>query len=309
MDSIYHNPSHPAAFGGRSALQKAGNFEREAVRKFLNSDKVYRKFKKNRTKFKRARIFVSSMSHMFQADLMDIQKLSRANNGYRYILIVVDAFSRFTVAKPLKRKDATQVADALDEIFQELKEADRLAARALLATDLGTEFWNSKVRSVLDSYNISLYPLRAPKKASIAENSGKYLMDRLYRYLYFKGDDRWIDNLKDFVKAKNSRRNPRLTNLAPDQVNYENQSKVYESLFGDRFEKKNSIPLEVGQKVQMTVDTLPFHKSYRGYFKETIYEIKSRIDYNGIYRYTLVYTTDGVQVSGTYYAEELLPFE
>jgi hypothetical protein len=310
MDAIYHNPSHAAAFGGRSALRKAGNFEKKAVDKFLNSDKVYRKFKRNRTKFKRARIFVTSMSHIFQADLMDIQKLSRANSGYRYILIVVDAFSRYTVAKPLKRKGATQVAEALDDVFQELKEADMLAPRVLLATDLGTDFWNSKVRTVLTKYNVSHYALRAPKKASIAENSGRYLMDRLYKYLYLKGDDRWVDNLKDFVKAKNSRRNRRLDNLTPAEVNYENQSKVYESLYADRYDRKNiAPPLEIGQKVQMAIDTLPFHKSYRGYFKDTVYEIKSRVDYNGIYRYSLVDTTDGVQVSGTYYSEELLPFE
>jgi hypothetical protein len=310
MDKIYHNPSHPAAFGGRDALQKAGNFEKKAVEKFLNSDKVYRKFKRNKTKFERARIFVNSMSYAFQADLMDIQKLSRANSGYRYILIVVDTFSRFTIAKPLKRKGATHVAEALDETFQELKEAGMLAPRVLLATDLGTDFWNSKVREVLTKYNVTHYPLRAPKKASIAENSGRYVMERLYKFLYFKGDDRWVDNRKDFVKAKNNRRNRRLGNLTPAEVTYKNQSKVYESLYADRYDRKNATPpLEVGQRVQMAIDTLPFHKSYRGYFKDTIYEVKSRVDYNGIYRYSLVDTTDGVQVSGTYYSEELLPFE
>ena len=93
MENIYHNPRHPAAFGGRKALQQAGNYTQKAVENFLNNDKVYRKFKRNKTKFRRARIFASSMAYMFQADLMDVQKYSQKNKGYKFILIIIDCFS------------------------------------------------------------------------------------------------------------------------------------------------------------------------------------------------------------------------
>jgi hypothetical protein len=308
MESIYHNPSHPAAFGGRKPLQTAGNFKTKDVDLFLKSNKVYRKFKRNQTKFKRARIFVGSVAHMFQADLMDVQKLSRKNAGHNFILILVDAFSRFLIAKPLKNKSAVEVSKALSEAFSELKMKGLLAPSPLLATDLGTEFWNSHVKTVLGNYNISHFALRAPKKASLAENSGRYLMDRIYKFMYFSNKDRWIDHLQSFVNAKNSRRNPRLANLAPKDVNYDNQAKVYESLYPDRFDRHESQPLAIGQRVQMAYDAIPFHKSYKGYFKDNIYEIKNRVDYNGIYRYALIDTQDNYPISGTYYAEELQPF-
>jgi transposase InsO family protein len=308
MESIYTNPKHPAAFGGRRALQKAGNFRMENVDKYLKSNKVYRKFKKNKTKFQRARITVSSIAHIFQADLMDIQKLSRKNQGYRFVLILVDCFSRYTIAKPLKRKDASNVAQALDESFAELQKRNLLAPTALLATDLGLEFWNSQVKNVLQRYSIHHYALKAPIKAGISEITGRYIMDRLYKYMYSEETDRWIDRLQDFVEAKNSRRNRRLANLAPKDINYDNQSKVFEVLYDDRYERQPTKPLPIGQKVQIAFDSLPFHKSYKGYFKDNVYEITNRNDYNGIYRYSLKDTADNMSVSGTYYFEELQPF-
>ena len=52
---------------------------------------------------------------------------------------------------------------------------------------------------------------------------------------------------------------------------------------------------------------MTFAKSYHGYFSDKIYEIKRRHDHQGIYRYTITDTTDGEEISGTYYANELLP--
>ena len=310
MDTIYENPSHYAAYGGVKQLHSAVQQDstKSEVEQFLDKNRTYRKFKKNKTNFKRVRIFALSLGVMFQSDLFDVQKLSRSNNGYRYILVVVDCFSRMIYARPLKRKTAQLTADAFNDIFTHLKNSGTLGARVLMGSDLGTEMYNTEVEKIYDKFEISHFALRAPKKASLAEISGRYLLDRIYKHLFSTGTKRWIDDLENFVNAKNTRPNRTLGGLSSSQVNFENQSTVYDNLYPDRFTRKVSKkpPLTIGTKVQLALDVLPFHKSFHGYFSDETYRIKHRHDYNGLFRYTIEDTVDDQEISGSYYREELL---
>ena len=303
MDKIYHDPSNPAAYGGISLL--AGHAPRRKAEKYLRSNATYKRFFRNKTKFERARVLVPSMGHTFQADLFDMQKYARQNGGHKYIVLVVDCFSRFVCARPVRNKSGAQVANALRDIFQQLREQNRLAPRALLGTDLGNEFYNASADQVYAEFGIGHFGLRAPKKASLAEISGRWLLDRIYKHMHAAGVNKWVSLLPQFVQAKNARVN-RSIGLASSEVNYQNQAEVYRKLYGIT-KRKVELPLSVGQKVHLARDKLPFHKSFHGYFTEKVFEIIMSTSYNGIYRYTLLDLEDGVELSGTFYRQELMP--
>ena len=55
------------------------------------------------------------------ADLIDYRKFSRQNAGYKYILVIIDAFSRFAHTAALKTKKAEDSAAAMDTIFEKYK--------------------------------------------------------------------------------------------------------------------------------------------------------------------------------------------
>lgn len=55
------------------------------------------------------------------ADLIDYRKYSRKNGGMKYILVIIDAFSRFAYTEPLKFKTAKESAEAMDKIFNKFK--------------------------------------------------------------------------------------------------------------------------------------------------------------------------------------------
>lgn len=304
MDSIYTNPQHHAAYGGSRALQKATGLPSKTVKKFLNKNATFRKFKKNVTKFKRARIYAPSLAFVYQADLFELQKLSRSNNGYRYIVLVVDCFSRMVYARPIKRKTAELVAAAMRDIFDGIEKSGILSEKVLLGSDLGTDLWNTEVDKVYDHFNINHYALRKPKKASLAEISGRYLLDRLYKHLDATNSKRWIDDLQKFVAAKNNRPNKRL-GLAPAQVDDGNQTAVYKRLY-PHILGPTQTPIELGQKVQLALDRMPFSKSFAGYFGSKWYKVIRAHNYDGIYRYTLADDEDDQEMSGSYYREELL---
>ena len=70
-----------------------------------------------RTKFKKRRVIVYNINDIWSADLMDEQKVAHSNRGYKYILTVIDIFTQFAYAIPLKSKSSTDLIKAFKKLF------------------------------------------------------------------------------------------------------------------------------------------------------------------------------------------------
>ena len=73
-------------------------------------------------KFPRRRVIARFPFDIFMADLIEYPRLKFQNNGYIFILIVIDCFSRKVWAAPMKRKNAEWTADAFESIFSKFNE-------------------------------------------------------------------------------------------------------------------------------------------------------------------------------------------
>ena len=60
--------------------------------------------------------------HQFQLDLVDVQKLSKQNNGIRYLLTAIDTFSRFAYCEPIKDKKSLTVLNGFKKILKKAKD-------------------------------------------------------------------------------------------------------------------------------------------------------------------------------------------
>ena len=65
-----------------------------------------------RRKFRKRRVFAKDVDSIWAADLVDMQYYARTNQGYKYILMVIDVFSKYGWAIPLKTKKGIEVANA-----------------------------------------------------------------------------------------------------------------------------------------------------------------------------------------------------
>ena len=72
------------------------------------------------------------------------------NSGYKYILTVIDVFSKFAWAIPVKSKGSKDMVEAFQTLFK--KSAPRVPTR--LQTDAGLEFLNKEVQSIFKKHNI-----------------------------------------------------------------------------------------------------------------------------------------------------------
>lgn len=300
---VYYDISNPAGFGGMSSLQRATSLPAAKVKKFLDEQRIYRKYKVPNKKIKRARVHVATLGIQFQSDLFDLSKLSRHNNGYKWILLVVDAFSRYVKCEPLKNKTGPEVSQGLEKIFTALSEEGKLAPTAHILTDLGNEFFNKHADKVYKKFGLAHSPLRAPIKCGIAEISGRYIVEKLYKYMDYESTKRWVDVLQSVVQAKNSRKNRRTDNLAPTDINFVNQKSVYSKLYPDGVEPAK-FTLNLGDRVQVVKSRLPFAKSHHGYYTDKTYRVVKQHAHD-VPRYSIVDEEDNEPIAGTWYAAEL----
>ena len=87
---------------------------------------------------------------LYQADLVEMIPHAKVNKGYKCLMTVINAFSKFAYAVPLKPKMGAEVARALEPIVK----TNRMK---YLQTANGKEYYNSDVQSLLDKYKVKLY--------------------------------------------------------------------------------------------------------------------------------------------------------
>ena len=96
------------------------------------ADELHKPITRN---FSKRSVISNGIDEIWAADLVEMQKLSKWNKGVKYLLMVIDVFSKYGWIKPLKDKKTETVSKAFDEIFKKSKRLPKM-----LWTDEGPEF-------------------------------------------------------------------------------------------------------------------------------------------------------------------------
>jgi hypothetical protein len=227
MESTYYSPIKSGSYGGVQPLIPYSGQSHSNVTNWLSSQDVYTLHKPVRKVFPRRKTYAEGIHDLFQADLADMQQLSRFNDGYRFILTCVDVFSKRTFAIPLKDKKGSSVAAAFDKIFTEVKPS-------MIQTDRGTEFLNQQVQDVFRKNNTRFYFSQNKEiKAACVERFNRTLKTRLFRYFTHHRTNRWIDVLDEFIRSYNESFH-RSIDMAPNDLTFDNADIIMKRLYPEK---------------------------------------------------------------------------
>lgn len=236
--------------------------------------------------------FPSSMPNMY-------------NDGVKYLLVVIDCFSKFMFVEPLKKKTTEAVIAAFKNIFQR---SDVRCER--LQTDKGGEFDSKKFREFMKLNNIKFNVTNNPDtKACIAERSLRTLKGKIYKYLTYANTFRYIDVLDAIVHSYNNGYH-RSIKMAPADVKADNILQVYKNIemsqmtnVKKKLKKHKKPKYSVGDYVRITKDKNVFGKGFTPNFTEELFRIKSVALRTPVVYY--IEDLDGEEISGTFYEPEL----
>lgn len=251
-----------------------------------------------RVNFPRRSVEMRDIDDLWQADLIDMQIYSKENLGYRYILVVIDTFSKYAWALPLKSKTKETVCTAFKTIFKKGRKPKNLQ------TDFGTEFYNDNFKNMTKTYNINHYSTYTTKKASIVERLIRTLKSKLYKEFSLNGKYKWIDGTLDKVVYNYNNTHHRTINLKPCEVNISNKKNILKRYHQQKCKTVNkSSCLREGDFVRISKHKSVFEKGYTPNWSTEIFKI-SKVNKTNPITYLIKDSRDQ-PILGVFYTEEL----
>ncbi|EFP06185.1 hypothetical protein CRE_07095, partial [Caenorhabditis remanei] len=194
LERLYHDPKYGLR-GATNLLSRARKIDptitRKDVNAYLHSNDGYtRHFHKTKDIVHNPWVASGPDSH-HMADLAMLPTLKKYNSGFCYILVVVDVFSRFVFARPLKNKECMSVTLAYEDI---LEKTLRIPKR--LYTDKGTEFMGKHFRNLCKELAIvHMNPKNTNVKACYAENAIMRIKNKLEKWFTVSQSYEWVELL------------------------------------------------------------------------------------------------------------------
>ena len=261
------------------------------------------------TKFRRERIIPLYKDETWSADLIDKSSLSKYNNNYKFILTVIDIFTKYAWAIPLKNKSGLSITNGFKLVLGEGRKPEKLWV------DRGSEFYNKTFKSLLKEHGtgkaasgisetasqIELYSTYSDLKAVFIERFNRTLLHIINKPMFINGDGNWVNILNDAVITYNNdihstiKMTPVDASNNPDKVKY-------------TFNFKNIKPkLKVGDYVRNADKRNIFSKGYTSNWNRELFKVNEVLKTQPP-TYKIEYI-NGEIIEGKYYEQELLKSE
>ena len=128
-----------------------------------------------------------------------MQLISKHNKGIRYLLCVIDLFSKCAWVVPLKDKKGVNIVNAFQSILDKSKRQPNK-----IWVDQGIEFYNNVFKKWLKDNDISMYSTCHEGKSVVAERFIKTLKNKIYKHMTAISKNIYFDVLDDIVDEYNN---------------------------------------------------------------------------------------------------------
>ena len=168
--------------------------------------------------FKRRKIYLSFRENIWGADLADMPSLSKYNKGIKYLLCVIDFFSKYVWVVPLKDKRGITIVNAFH------KTISKWCKRKKILVAQGGNFYNNLLKKVL---------LLNILKDIVADRFTRTLENKIFKHMTDVSKNVYFDVLDDIVNKYNNIVH-RTIKMKPNETT----SDCYAEYNGDHNEKK-----------------------------------------------------------------------
>ena len=129
------------------------------------------------------------------------------NKGFRFLLCVIDIFSKYAWFIPLKDKKGISIVNAFQKILDDSKRSeaeDKGRKPNKIWVDKGSEFYNNCFKKWLQDNDIVMSSTNNKGKSVVTERFIRTLKNKIYKYITSVPKNVYIDKLDDIVKDYNN---------------------------------------------------------------------------------------------------------
>ena len=259
LNKLYTKGS--VAFGSIANLKKASGLPRSKVVQYIQSKAPYTKYKQVRKTFARLKAVAYRINEIWSVDVAFMDKDAQHNNGVKYLLVAVDALSRYLRLQPMKALFAKDAVEAFKEMIQQKKPEK-------VGTDKGSEF-ESEFKKFCEKKEINLYTTENETKSAFAEGDIRSLKNIIHKYLEENWTWTYIKELPQFVNTIKSRVN-RVTQIAPNKIFKKHEPFLISLAIST---KKYKPKYEEGDLVRIAKPDETFRRGYKQNYTDEVFTV------------------------------------
>ena len=241
-------------------------------------------------KFNKRKVYSQFKDNIWGVHLADMQSLSRKNKGIKYLLCVIDLYSKYAFVIPLKDKKGISIVNAFNKI---IKQSNKKPNK--IWVDQGGEFYNNVFEKWLSDNDINMYSTYNEGKSVVAERFIRTLKNKLHKHMTATGKNVYYNVLDNVVNKYN---NTKHSTIKMKPIDVKNNKRVYI----DEHNEKDS-KFKVGDRVRISRHKNIFAKGYAPYCSSEIF-IVNKINDTVPYTYNLKDLNDE-EIIGSFYDKEL----
>ena len=242
-------------------------------------------------KFEKRKVHAAFKDNIRGTDLADMQLLSKYNKGIRFLLCVIDIFSKYAWVVPLKDKKGISIVKAFQSI---LKQSNRKPNK--IWVDKGSEFYNAYFNKWLQDNDTVMYSTHNEGKSVVAERSIRTLKSKIYKCMTSISKNVYINKVDDIVNEYN---NTYHTTIKMKPIDVKNNTYINTSKIINYKDPK----FKVGDRVRISKYKNIFAKGYMPNWSEEVFVIK-KVKNTVPWTY-VINDLNGEEIIGTFYEKEL----
>ena len=229
--------------------------------------------------------------NIWGADLADMQLISKFNKGFRFLLCVINIFSKYAWVVPLKNKKGVSVVNTFLNILDDSKRKTNKTW-----VDKSGEFYNNSFKKWLQDNNIAMYLTHNVGKSVVAERFIRAIKNKIYKYMTSVSKNVYSDKLDDIVNEYNNTYH-RTIKMKPIDV----KDSTYINI--DKEVNDNDPKFKVGDHVRISKYKNTFAEGYTPNWSKEVFvikEIKNTVPWTYV-----INDLNNEEIIGTFYEKEL----
>ena len=242
-------------------------------------------------KFKKRKVYSSFKDNIWGVDLADMTFISKFNKGVKYLLCVIDLFSRYALVVPLKDEKGVTITNAFQSILDKSKRKPNK-----IWVDHESEFYDNVFKRFLKENDIEIHSTFNEGKSVVAERFIKTLNNKIYKHMTTIGKNVYFNFLDDIVDKYNDFYHSSI-GMKPKDVTDDSFVE-----YNKEFNKKDP-KFKVGDHVRISKYKNIVAKCYTPNWSEEIFIVK-KIKNTVPWTYE-INDLNGEEIAGNFYEKEL----
>ena len=305
LEKLYTSGSPSALRGPKALLDAAhrqGHFHisLEDCKDFLKGQESYTRFRPSRKRYPRNPVVAAFPGHIVQVDLMDMQKFAEENQGYKYVMLAYDTYTKFLAGYPLLDRSTASILQACQTMQDSLP-----FHITCIYSDKESALMSAKVQAWFKNRNIRHYTTTSEVKAPGVERVIRTIRLAMQKYFNITQTWRWIDYLPKFINNYNDRKHS-TTKLRPLDAAMDPTLPVptsYKPPVEDKDKMARLLP-PIGAFVRLNILKSSFRKESAGTWTEEVFRvIRHRL--NQPIPMAVVEDLTGERIEGSFYPQEM----